>query len=125
MTAFAVDNHRLNAEERLGCRARLGRDGARKRGDENAAGFGLPPRVDNRTAFVADHAVIPQPRFGIDRLADAAEEPQTLAAGLLHRLLALAHQRPNGRWRRLENVDLVLVHYLPEPGEVRVGGDGC
>jgi hypothetical protein len=30
---------------------------------------GLPPRVDDRTAAVADVQVIPDPRFGIDRLA--------------------------------------------------------
>ena len=37
---------------------------------------------------VADDAVIPFPGFGIDRLADRAEQPQRLARGLLHRLLA-------------------------------------
>src|SRR6185312_15156018 len=45
----------------------------------------VPPGVDDRAAFVADHAVIPLPRFRIDRFADRAEQAQRGARGLLHR----------------------------------------
>ena len=34
-----------------------------------AAGFRLPPRIHDRAAAFADHAVIPFPRRRIDRLA--------------------------------------------------------
>ena len=37
------------------------------------------------------------------------------------KVVALAHQLANGRGRGVEDVDLVLVHDLPEPGRVRVG----
>ena len=61
----------------------VGRAGQRR--DQDAAGLGLPPGVDDRAAAVADHAVIPLPGFRIDRLADRAEQPQRGARGLLHR----------------------------------------
>ncbi len=86
--ALGVDELRLAAEERLGRRARLEPGRAGQRRDENAAGLGLPPGVDDRAAAVADHAVIPFPGLGIDRLADRAEQPQRFARGLLHRLFA-------------------------------------
>jgi hypothetical protein len=69
-------------------RARLQLGGAGQRRDQDAAGLGLPPGVDDRAAAVADHAVIPFPGFRIDRLADRAEQPQLLRGGLLHRLVA-------------------------------------
>ena len=31
-----------------------------------------------------------------------------------------AHQGAEGRWRRIEDIDLVLVDHLPEPGRRRV-----
>src|SRR5687768_17893660 len=54
----------------------LFRSGERR--DQDAAGFGLPPGVDDRAAVVTDDAVIPLPGFRIDRLADRAEQPQRL-----------------------------------------------
>ena len=36
-----------------------------------AAGLGLPPGVHDRAALAADVLVVPDPRLGIDRLADA------------------------------------------------------
>ena len=65
--------------------------------------------------LVADHAVIPLPGFRIDRLADRAEQPQALARGLLHRLVAGLHQRADRGRRGVEDVDLVLVDDVPEP----------
>jgi hypothetical protein len=41
-----------------------------------AAGFGLPVGVDDRAAALADVLVVPDPRFGVDGLADGAEELQ-------------------------------------------------
>ena len=49
-----------------------------------------------------------------------AEQAQRLAAGPLHRLLALAHERADRRRRGVEDVDLVLVDHLPEARGVRV-----
>ena len=47
-----------------------------QRRDHVAAGFGLPPRVDDRAALAADVLVVPHPGFRIDRLADGAEQAQ-------------------------------------------------
>ena len=49
-----------------------------QRRDHVAAGLGLPPGVDDRAAAAADGLVVPHPRFGIDRLADGAEDAQRL-----------------------------------------------
>src|SRR5262249_22326741 len=70
LLALGVDNFRLDAEERPRRRAGLELRRARQWGDEDAAGFGLPPRVHDRAAALADDAVIPFPGFRIDRLAD-------------------------------------------------------
>ena len=69
---------------------------------------------------VADMVVIPQPRLGVDRLADRAEQAQRLAAGLADIVLALAHQRPDRGRRGVEDRDIVLVDDLPEARRVRV-----
>ncbi len=112
----------IDAEERLGRGAGLELGGAGQRRDQDAAGLGLPPGVDDRAAAIADHAVVPLPRFRIDRLADGAQQPQRLAARLLHRRVARLHQRADRRRRGVEDVDLVLVDHLPEAGVGRVVG---
>ena len=52
------------------------RHGAGNRRDHHGARFGLPPRIDDRTAIVADVLAIPDPRFRIDRLADSSQQTQ-------------------------------------------------
>src|SRR6516164_9659736 len=47
-------------------RAGFGGDGAGERRDHDHAGFGLPPGIDDRTALVADHFVVPDPGFRVD-----------------------------------------------------------
>ena len=118
--AVGIDDLRHHAEERLRRRARLQLGRAGQRRDQDAAGLGLPPGIDDRAAVVADHAVIPLPGFRIDRLADRAEQAQRLARGLLHRLVAALHQRADRGRRGVEDVDLVLVDDVPEPRIVGV-----
>src|ERR1700690_1275489 len=45
----------------------------RQRADQDRPGLRLPPCVDDGRLLVADVAVIPQPRLGVDRLAGGAE----------------------------------------------------
>src|SRR5262249_15793389 len=71
--AFGVDNFRLHTEERTRCGTWLESGCTWQRRDEDAAGFGLPPGVDNRTTIVADHVVVPLPGFRVDRFTDGAE----------------------------------------------------
>ena len=118
--AFGIDDLRHHAEERLRRRAGLEPGRAGKRRDQDAAGLGLPPGIDDRAAAVADDAVIPFPGFGIDRLADRAEKPQRCARGLLHRLVARLHQRADRGRRGVEDVDLVLVDDFPEARRRRI-----
>ena len=113
-----VDDLGHDAEERLGGRPGLELVAPGKRGDQDAAGLRLPPGVDDRAAAVADDPVIPFPRLRIDRLADRTEQTQRGAAGLLHRLLARAHQRADRGRRGVENIDLVLVDDFPEPAQI-------
>src|SRR3954470_24990560 len=63
--AFGVDDFRHDAEKRLRRRAGLEPGGAWQRRDQNAAGLGLPPGIDNRAALVANHPVIPFPGLRI------------------------------------------------------------
>ena len=118
--ALGVDDLRDHAEERPRRRAGLEPRRARQRRDQDAAGLGLPPGVDDRAAAVADHAVVPLPGFRIDRLADGAEQPQRCARGLLHRRVAGLHQRADRGRRGVEDVDLVLVDHLPEARHGRI-----
>src|SRR5580700_5021080 len=74
--AVVVDDDRLDAKEWPRCRSRLQRCRAGDRGYQDAAGFGLPPGVDDRAALLADMIVVPEPSLGVDRFADSAEDPQ-------------------------------------------------
>ena len=118
--AFASTISGLHAEERQRRRAGLLLDRAGQRRDQDAAGLGLPPRIDDRATAIADDAVIPLPRFRIDRLADGAEQPQRFTRRLLHRLFAPPHQRADRGRRGVEDVDLVLVDDFPEARHARV-----
>ena len=60
--------------------------------------------------------------FGIDRLAHRAQQLQGFPGGSGHQIVALAHELPNGCRCGVEDVDAVLVHYLPAPRCVRPGG---
>ena len=117
----SIDKHRLDAKERACRRARLGRRGTGKRCDQNPAGFGLPPGIDNWTTAIANNIMIPHPGFRIDRLTDTAKKPQRGAVASLYRCLALAHQRPDGGRCGVEDVDLMFLDNLPEARAVGPG----
>ncbi|MNH07350.1 hypothetical protein D3C79_667410 [compost metagenome] len=77
--ALFVQQHWLYAEHGLGGTAGLERLRAGQRGEHDAAGFGLPPGIDDGAALLPDFLEIPLPGFGVDRLADAAQQAQALA----------------------------------------------
>ncbi len=52
------------------------------RRNHDAAGFGLPPGIDDGAAAVANDAVVPKPGFRVDRLTDRAEQTQRGARGV-------------------------------------------
>src|SRR5208282_1477321 len=59
MLAVIVDDDGLDAKERPRRGARLQRRSARDRSDQNSAGFGLPPGINDRAALIADMIVVP------------------------------------------------------------------
>src|SRR6516162_121669 len=120
--AVIVYDDRLDAEEGSCRRSRFQRCRPRDRSDQNAAGFGLPPGVDDRATLIADMIVVPQPSLGVDRLANRAEYAQRAPAGASDIVFALAHQRADRRGRGIEYPDVVLVDDLPEARRVRVVG---
>ncbi len=58
--------------------------------------------------------VVPDPRFGIDRLADRAEQTERAEVAPRRPLGAPAHERTNGGRRRVEDRHAVALDQLPE-----------
>ncbi len=114
---------RHDTEERSGGGAGLEHGGTGQRRDQVAAGLRLPPGVDDGAALIADGPVVPLPCLGVDGLAHGAEDTQGLAGGPMDGLVAGPHQGADGGGRGIEDGDLVLVHDLPEAGDIRVIGD--
>ena len=118
--AQVVHQRRHHAEERAGCRARLEAGSARQRADQDAAGLGLPPGVDDRATLLAHGLVVPVPGFGVDRLTHRAQQAQAGAIGTFNSSLPFGHHRADGGWRGVQDVDLVLVDDLRHAGDVGV-----
>src|SRR5204862_69185 len=84
-------------------------DESGQRSDHDPAGLGLPPRVDDRTTLAADVLVVPDPRLGIDRLADGAEEPERGHVVRARQRFAPLHERADRRRRGVEDRDFVTA----------------
>src|SRR5690606_34426835 len=100
--------------------ARLGRSDAGQRADHDGAGLGLPPGVDDGGAVATDDAAVPDPRLGVDRFTDAAEHPERREVAAAGDLLALLHERADGRGRGVQDRDAVLLHDVPPAARLRV-----
>ena len=86
----------------------------RQRRDHDRARLCLPPCVYDGTSLAADVAVIPDPGFRIDRLADGSEEPQAGEVATRRPLGPPPHERANRSWRGVEDRDAVALDDLPE-----------
>src|SRR5262249_31289970 len=88
--ALALFAHNVHGDagKRPRARAGLRGDDAGNRRDQDRARLRLPPRVHDRAALVTDDAVIPHPRFRIDRLADRAEQAQLAQVVLVRKIVA-------------------------------------
>ena len=116
-----VDNLGVHPGDRRGGGARLGCGHPRQRSDHVRAGFGLPPSVDNRAGTPADVVVVPHPRFGIDGLADGAQDPQTRKVTPFGPVVSPLHKRANGCWCGVELSHPVALHDVPKPILVPAG----
>ena len=94
-----------------------------ERGDQDPAGLGLPPGVDDGAVVTADVGAVPDPGLGVDGLAHRAEQAQAGEVVAGREVLPPLHEGPDGGGRGVEDVDLVLLDDLPPavPGR-RVGG---
>ncbi len=106
----------------VSCSCRLGRNCAGQRAHHDAAGFGLPPGIDNRTTLAADLAVVPHPGLGIDPFADAAKQAETAEVAFVDPLVAPLDKGTNRGRRGVEDRDFVLFDEFPEAAFVgRIG----
>ncbi len=122
LIAFVVHQRRLHAEEGFGSGARFQLGGTRQRCDHEAAGFGLPPGINNRAATVANLFVIPLPGFRIDRFTYGTHNAQTAASGAFNGPVAFRHQRANSGGCSVEQGHVVLVDDLRHPARFRPVG---
>src|SRR3546814_7909305 len=89
-----------------------------------ASGFGLPPGVDDRATTIAHIVVIPDPGFGIDRLANRTQQAQAGQVVALRMRVGIGlrslDQGSYGGGRRIENADLVAFYHFPEAARIRI-----
>src|SRR5690606_19373880 len=92
LVAIVVYQCRDHTEQRAHGGAGLEVASTGQRGDQDGAGLGLPPGIDNRAATLANDLVVPFPYLGVDRLADTAEQAQGPTGRTLERFLTQCHQ---------------------------------
>ena len=76
ISAGFVDDRRLDARKRQRAGTGNERCHAGQGRNDMAAGFRLPEGIDDRAALAAHHRVVPHPGFGVDRLANRAQQSQ-------------------------------------------------
>src|SRR5699024_8154885 len=111
--AGVVPDLHLDAGQSPLGRAGLGFGDTRERGDHDPAGFGLPPGVHHRGAVPADHAAVPGPGLGVDRLTHTAQHAQRGQVVFCGDLLAPLHEGADRRGGGIQRGDVVLLHDLP------------
>ena len=115
-----LDTLRRNKEELLRLLPQL-RVSAGQGRDQRSASLGLPPRIGDRAALFTDNAIIPLPRFRVDRFADRTQQSQAGQIMLERQLAAPLHERPDGGRRGVELRHPVALDDVPQPilGPVR------
>ncbi len=120
LSAFGIHDDGSYSGQRQGRAARFQVGRARQGRNQRPTCFGLPPGIHDRTAALADHAVIPFPGFGIDRLTHRAEQSDRPARRPPDPLVSLAHQRAQRGGCGIEDRHVPAVAHLPEARKVRV-----
>lgn len=108
-----IQNSRLDTEERNGRGTRLGRDGTRKRSDDDRTGLSLPERIDNGALILADVLVVPMPSFGVDGFTDGAEYSKSGEIVTVYVLWTKTAKKTNGGGSAVEVGEFVLGDSLP------------
>ena len=73
----------------------------------------LPPGVDDGALVFADDAVVPLPGLDVDGFADGAEGAQRARVVLVHVLVAVFDQQPNGRRSRVQLSQFQSLNSVP------------
>jgi hypothetical protein len=73
----------------------------------------VPEGVYDRTLHLPYMLVVPVPRFGVDRLADASQHAQAAQVVALHMVGTEAAEKADGSRGRVELGQLVLLDGLP------------
>ncbi len=120
--AIVAQDHRLHAEESAAGAAGFERVRAGQGGDEMSAGLGLPPGIHDGAALAADVLVIPQPRLGIDRFADGAEDAQRAEIIFRRPFIAEPDECANRGGRGVKGIHLELLDNFPEASGVGISG---
>src|SRR6266508_2414001 len=89
--SFVIYHFRFLSKKRTCARSRLERY-SRSRRDHEHAGLGLPPGVHDRTFFLADHAVVPSPSFGVYRFANCTQQAEGREIMFVGPRFTIAHQ---------------------------------
>src|SRR5918993_116402 len=118
---FFVPETREDTGERLGGGAGLELGDTGQRGDHDRARLRLPPGVDDRAVLLTYVLVVPDPRPRVYRLTDRPENPQGGEVVLVYRVGILLHEGANGRGRRVQAGDPVLLDYAPPAVVLGVG----
>ena len=119
--AIVIHDVDLDAGEGMGGAARLEGQGGQRR-DHHAARLCLPPGIHDGAAAAADDVVVPLPGFGVDGLADGAEQAQATQVVPFHPIVAIAHEAADGGRRGIEDADAVFGDHAPVAIWCRVGG---
>jgi hypothetical protein len=115
-----VEQNRVNAEERQRRGPGLGLGRTRQRRDDDAAGLGLPVRVDDGALARADVLVVPHPRVGRNGFADRPDRAEAGQIVVLDVMFTHLAEEADRSRRGVELGQLVLLHGLPVAGWVRV-----
>src|SRR2546428_13576572 len=115
-----IDNINDDAGQRPRSGSGFRRHGSRNRRNHDGSGFGLPPRVDDRTTIAADVLSIPNPGFRINWLSDRSQQSQTRQVMLRRPNIAPFDERANRSWSRIKDADLVSFNDGPEPIRLRM-----
>ena len=120
--AIVVNDVGHDAWQGQGGRSRLGGGGPRQGADHHPTGFGLPPGVHDGATATANHLLVPDPGFWVDRLPHRAQDSQGAHVVLVRHLPAALHEGPNCCRCCVKEGHLVLLNHLPKgAGLARAG----
>ena len=106
----------MDTQERHGGRSGLSLDGARKRRYDDRTGLSLEESINDCDLLASNVVVQPVPGFGVDGLADGAEDAEGAEVVVLDVVLAETAEETDGGGCGVELGELVLLDGLPVAG---------